>query len=468
MAKRSADPSSLQELTGNRPKFPRPSDYAEGVYNSRVTHRDNSKFLEKLVEYRSLVFARPMQLGKTTLFSLAELLFSKSSTAPAGLAYDPPMKNTWYVLRVDFGDVNASQDETETWEDIARKYDTSALETIRYSIEAFLQTYEEVRNKVNMDDFRSLDGINLLRRLCLAIQACDKTATLLVLVDEYDQPVREVVLAMLENRDGAPYEQIEQKMKKAYPNYTGFFKACKVMAGLLPSSKTWLTGITPIALNVLSWFNPEVLTFNENMADMVGLMDEDVDRMLDRVHAFRPFKDDEEKEKVRKALRTHYNGLKLLSGSPLYHTRMINSVMESLMRADARQDWLKNLGEPSPDVQPEKPPSSVFNVVKSHICSLPEKHPLSGHTPRHLPTPGPLLLLRLPMSMSTTSSHSPKVALPVSIAFIASSSSCTKSMKPSAQMIPLTPKATAKSYPVLRNSSRVTHVGAPSRLFWAG
>ena len=304
-----------------------------------------------------------MQLGKTTLFSLAELLFSKDKTAPTGLEYDPPMKNAWYVLRVDFGGVNASFDETDTWEDVARKYDRQALDTIRGSIHDLVESHEEIQTnfKGNLD---SLGANTLLERLGRAVKKVDKDATLLVLVDEYDQPIREVLLDMLENRHETPYAQIERKVKQAYPNYIGFFKACKVVAGILPKSKVWLTGITPIALNVLSGFSPEILTFDEEMADAVGLLDEDVDRMLDEVHEFMPFQDDREKRRVRDAIKKHYNGLKFLSGSPLYHTRMINSVMRSLMKTQERQDWLNDLEKPHPGVQVEKPPSSVFNVVK--------------------------------------------------------------------------------------------------------
>jgi hypothetical protein len=360
MAKRSAD--SFPRCP--EPKFPRPSDY-EKVYDSTVIHRDNSNTLKFLEGWRSLVITRPMQMGKTTLFSLAEQVYSKSLTAPTGLEYDCPTKNTWYVLRVDFGAVHASFDDADTWVQTARKYDSQALDSIRGAILSLVGTHDEIERKFDRSgSFTQLGASTLLQRLALAIAKVNKEAKLLVLVDEYDQPVREVILGMLEDRHSTPWEQFEQKVKAAYGQYIGFFKACKWLAQFLPQSNVWLTGITPIALEVLSGFNPEILTFNAKFADAVGLRDADVDCMLQKVDEFMPFQDGE-KKRVRLAIKIHYNGLKFLSGSSLYHTRMINSVMEKLIEKEERQEWLNDLEKPHPGVQVEKPASSVFNVVKS-------------------------------------------------------------------------------------------------------
>jgi hypothetical protein len=95
----------------------------------------------------------------------------------------------------------------------------------------------------------------------------------------------------------------------------------------------------------------------------VGLCDEDVDHMLDQVHTYNSFKDDDEKARVRAAIKEHYNGLMFFSGSGLYHTRLVNYVMEDLLIDFYRQQWLQDLSKPMPSVSVEKCPSSVFNVV---------------------------------------------------------------------------------------------------------
>lgn len=60
------------------------------------------------------------------------------------------------------------------------------------------------------------------------------------------------------------------------------------MSDTLPNAMIWLTGITPIALDVLSGFKPVILTFDEAVADPVGLLDTDVDNMLNEVHRLKP------------------------------------------------------------------------------------------------------------------------------------------------------------------------------------
>jgi hypothetical protein len=322
------------------------------------------------MEYQSLVLTRPMQLGKTTLFSLVELVFSKNERCPDGLAYKPPaeLKNSCFVLRVDFGTVNADRDGTTTWEEVGRKFDKDVRIIIDQAVEEFLDANANVALEYRSTPVASdSHSGHLLEKLVRAVKKTDgKDAVLFILVDEYDQPMREILLDMLSSGSRAGADNIlsmETRLKNVYPEYTGFFKGCKTISGILANTKTWVTGITPLALPLLSGFHPDVLSFNSALADVVGLCDGDVDRMLDQVHTYNPFKDDTEKSSVRDAIRYHYNGLLFLSGSGLYHTRLVNCVMENLLRDFERKQWLKNLSEPMSNVLVEKCPASVFNAV---------------------------------------------------------------------------------------------------------
>lgn len=367
-AKRKEAPVAIQAPSPL--KFPRAQQYANHVYATGVVHRDNSMFLEEFVGHSSLLFARPMQLGKSTFFTLAEWFFSKKETAPPThlLQYDPPaeLKNRCYVLQLDFGAVQASRTGTASWEDVARRLDTSVHEQILLASGAFLRDHDDVK--------QALDSLSLphpsnsgavLEHIVAALRKVDKNAILMILLDEYDAPIREVIFDMLENRQGG--HDFENKLKNTYANYVGFFKTCKTMAKRLPNSKVWLTGVTPIALDVLSGFNPDILTFDESVANAVGLLDADVDSMLEKVHQAMPFQDDQQKADVRNAIRVHFNGLMFHSGGPLYHTRMVNNLMEGcLLRRQQRDSWLADLSKPPfAAAVPERPPSSVFNVVKS-------------------------------------------------------------------------------------------------------
>jgi hypothetical protein len=85
--------------------------------------------------------------------------------------------------------------------------------------------------------------------------------------------------------------------------------------------------------------------------------------MLEKVHIYKPFEDVDEKVSVRRAIKTHYKGLKFLSGDGLYHTRLVSTVMNKLSQDFYRQDWIADLSKPMASIFVEKCPSSVFNVV---------------------------------------------------------------------------------------------------------
>jgi hypothetical protein len=69
--------------------------------------------------------------------------------------------------------------------------------------------------------------------------------------------------------------------------------------------------------------------------------------MLEEVHSSKPFKDADEKARVRHAIKMHYKGLKFLYGSDLYHTRLVNNVMDNLLVDEHRQKWIADLSIPT-------------------------------------------------------------------------------------------------------------------------
>eukprot|EP00980_Cylindrotheca_fusiformis_P017359 scaffold5380_cov131-Cylindrotheca_fusiformis.AAC.36 len=87
-----------------------------------------------------------MQLGETTLFSLAEEIFSinKESNVDTDLKYSPgeDQRNVWYVLRLDFGAVcptsfEKNKDEEE-WVQLCRLLDRQADTCIKQDVTLLL------------------------------------------------------------------------------------------------------------------------------------------------------------------------------------------------------------------------------------------------------------------------------------------------------------------------------------------
>jgi hypothetical protein len=187
--------------------------------------------------------------------------------------------------------------------------------------------------------------------------------TLLVLVDEYDKPIRDVLFGLIDSNSNTP--ALRTTLQQKYHHYVNFFDNCKSLRSLEVNIKTWVTGISPVGLSLITGFKYEDLTYTESMADAVGLLDADVDRMLDVVHQQAPFRNPQKKAAVRSAIQEHYNHLGFPFGSPLYHTGVVNQVMRELQDSPKlRELWLGDLSKPLRGVKADAVPGSVFDLIK--------------------------------------------------------------------------------------------------------
>ncbi|KAL3906092.1 MAG: hypothetical protein SGARI_004158, partial [Bacillariaceae sp.] len=298
--------SSTSEMTTKRQKavaFPgRHANGAAHVYRRDLCYRDNSQFLETLFNNdNALCFTRPMQLGKSVLFSLANEVYSRNekSNVDSDLGYSPGEgdRNTWYVLRVNFGAV-CTDDGEEDWELRCKALDKEAASEIRLSVIGLLNTtgneelfcfFKQFSDNKSVGDLTIGTLINILTRS--VNKACGR---LLVLVDEYDQPIREGLLSLIPLHGAGLYANVKNNIRRDYPSYFGFFRAIKVALdqGGIPL-KIWLTGILPIRIKEMCGLNVVHVTFSHKMANAVGLANSDVQHMLDQVHKKVPFQDGE-------------------------------------------------------------------------------------------------------------------------------------------------------------------------------
>jgi hypothetical protein len=304
------------------PKFPKVHEYAGDIYKEDIIHRDNSPFLAELAKHKAAIFLRPMQLGKTSLFTLAELVYSKRKTAPTNLKLHlpPEEKNSSFVLRIDFGNVSAATNSD--WKFRAADFDKAARRKVEVAVERLISDHD-LRPLGNATEPSAGD---LLDELVTRIR-CENNGKpkLLVLVDEYDKPVREVLLNLIATDHGDD-EVLRREVKDSYRHYISFFDTCKTALADIDMN-VWVTGITPIGLSWISGFNPDNLTFEPSMADVVGILRENVSGMLDAVDQYNPFKSDDEKDQVAQAIEKHFNSLRYEGGGGLYHTRMVNKLM---------------------------------------------------------------------------------------------------------------------------------------------
>ena len=345
--------------SNKRPRFPKATDLAvifEEMDNGMVV-RDNSKYLAKLD--KSTLFTRPTQLGKSTLLALAELVYSKTETAPETIAVSVPAheRNSCYVIRFDFLNVFSSEND-KTWQENLKAIDSSLLGYVKECISDFLSSNVELKPFFLTEAPNPVAG-DYLRRLSKAVEFYSNKnkarEILMVLVDEYDQPLRETLFLLL-------YQFDKSDVVRYCPNYVSFFQACKLVGQMKPSyNKVWVTGVTPIALDLISGFKPTNMTFDAVLLDAVGLRAEDVDSMLERVNEVEPFVDDQ-RERLREAIKDNANHLQFLTGSPLYHTRMVNELMAQIMDPKRRELWLADL-KFLPATR-EQAPSAIYKLLK--------------------------------------------------------------------------------------------------------
>lgn len=342
--------------------FPEASDYP---FNDKFVFRDNSMFLRGLGT--QALFLRPTQMGKSSFFALANRLYNKkldpAQRPQVQFLSNVANTNTMYVFDLDFLLVGGNTLEA---------IDASIKRRVQQGVAEFVNQNKEIHPFYLEPHEEALCG-EYLERLAIAVadygsSTAESKQSLLVLVDEYDKPVREILVDLIGTGDDSRWETV----KTALANYRSFFSSCKAVTSPSFLNRTagmakvcvWVTGVLPIALRLISDFTPENHTFRPQFAAAFGLCDSDVDSMLDKVHQSFPFQNDQEKSKVRNAIKQLASRLYFGEDTPLYHTRVVNGIMNVLMSPQSRFRWLQNTSKLPRGVQFQEIPASVFDVVR--------------------------------------------------------------------------------------------------------
>jgi len=89
------------------------------------------------------LFARPTQMGKSTLFSLAEKVYSKTETASDAAKIIPEnRRNAGYVLRFNFLEVTCAMTPS-TWQENLRRIDLALLGYIKSTVSRYTRFYHQ-------------------------------------------------------------------------------------------------------------------------------------------------------------------------------------------------------------------------------------------------------------------------------------------------------------------------------------
>jgi hypothetical protein len=176
----------------------------------------------------------------------------------------------------------------------------------------------------------------------------DTEPKLLILLDEYDAPVRDSLLPLVgSNLDYVAVRQAYSDNFEQYCALMNSFKAITAMTGI--TTKVWITGISPVGFNLLGRVFPVDLTWDPVFADAVGLLEGDVERILDAAEKIAYAGDTttseeykkNETEQIAAAVKKWFIGMVFPGGSELYHTRRVNQLaIDHLSTKSDRAEWL--------------------------------------------------------------------------------------------------------------------------------
>eukprot|EP00546_Thalassionema_frauenfeldii_P001440 CAMPEP_0178932474 /NCGR_PEP_ID=MMETSP0786-20121207/22631_1 /TAXON_ID=186022 /ORGANISM="Thalassionema frauenfeldii, Strain CCMP 1798" /LENGTH=381 /DNA_ID=CAMNT_0020609757 /DNA_START=188 /DNA_END=1335 /DNA_ORIENTATION=- len=255
-----------------RPRFPQAAQLADifKEMDSGMIVRDNTQFLAHMSKLT--LFTRPTQLGKSTFLALAELVDSKGEKSPTNIAKNVPEdhRNAGYVIRFDFLKVFFPR-TNRSWHEDLTSIDSKFLSYIKRSITRYLKKNKELKAYyIDLESESELLAGDYLDRLSEAVKDySEEQGTkefFMILVDEYDQPLRDTLFELLLD------QPCKEDVVKFCPNYVSFFSILKSV-GQISGNSVWVTGVVPIALDLISNFKAENMTFND--LDMVPPKDWD-------------------------------------------------------------------------------------------------------------------------------------------------------------------------------------------------
>lgn len=226
-----------------------------------VYHRDNSDFLRLFGP--KVLLTRPPQLGKSTLLAVAEAMYSraynKQNPPPIGSINALtllPENEKGFVFMVDFLPAAGFGNNLS-------RSDSSVFDIVKSGLKTFQRKHPELAQHLpSAEDVGRLGHPGaVLDAVCQAVADFNSKSRssieLFNLVDEYDAPVRYSLLDAIGTTDG---RERWMNLTTSMSNYCNFFVSCKSITSPYSQTKTniWLTGVTHIALELISGLNPQL------------------------------------------------------------------------------------------------------------------------------------------------------------------------------------------------------------------
>jgi hypothetical protein len=283
---------------------------------------DKTRFIRELEHYKIPVFLRPRRFGKSLWCSILACYYDINRKdrfdalfGQTDIGRQPtPSRSSHLVMRFDFSTVPVKA----TLAELQSAFD----EECRNSFEVFLSDYREF-----FTDFQwpaTDDATTVLARI---VQTARKTGAppLNIIIDEYDNFSNQLLTAQ--------QDRLYQDLTTGESFLRTFYKVIKKGVGEGTVARVFITGVLPVTMDDLtSGFNiGQIITLQEHTLEMMGFTQAETDTYLDEIFAENGWSDDKH-QKVRDALRIHYDGYRLLpAAEPLYNSTICNFYLNDLV-----------------------------------------------------------------------------------------------------------------------------------------
>ncbi len=267
----------------------------EDLITQGYLYVDRTTYLQKLedLDEKHLFFLRPRRFGKTLFLSVLQYYYGLEhedkfeklfGNLYAG-KHSTPLKNSYFVLSLDFSGINTQTDKTTH---------DGFLASVRYGVEDFLKTYHTFFNSENLEIlFEISSPEEIMKQLWNWVKHQGEGRKVYILIDEYDHFTNEMVAYRFE------------EFKKVVGRngwVRKFYETLKIGAGKGVVGRTFITGVTPITFDSLTsgFSNATDISSELEFNEMMGFTHEEVKGILQNVGI--------EVEEVIQDLKEWYDG----------------------------------------------------------------------------------------------------------------------------------------------------------------
>ncbi|MFP4348299.1 MAG: AAA family ATPase [Desulfococcaceae bacterium] len=303
--------------------------YANANYEEIVSENgyfvDKTHYIEKLEKIGNPVFLRPRRFGKSLWCRILECYYNINQKDDFERlfghtwigAHPTPLRNSFFVLHLDFSVVDSSG----SIKDIENNFNRICNMALQNIIRRYAKWFEdrvsasnEISAAANLQNILyATDGFHLPR--------------LYIIIDEYDNFANQLITAHKDD--------LYRELTKDDNFLKAFFKTLKEgrKTGLI--GNVFITGVLPITMDDLaSGFNiASFITLEPGFEAMLGFTQDETDRLLDEVYrdcGFHP----STRGQIDELIKNQYNGYHFVdpSGDPVYNPTILMYFLDYFTR----------------------------------------------------------------------------------------------------------------------------------------